>query len=298
MAFKPNKAATCKDITAIRFPVICTPKLDGFRCTIQGGIALSNSLKALPSKLVQSRFACDAYEDLDGELIYGDPTAADVFKKTSSAVMSIEWPEHLDRDELRLYVFDKFSDLPYNARLAQLAVFIKDQYIVPLQAHRLADMDQLNDYEQYHTSMGYEGVMGRDPHGHYKQGRSTMLEGGLWKLKRFLDAEAEVIGFTELMHNANEATTNELGATARCHKQEGKVGRRTLGALIVKDIKTGVEFNVGTGFTEQERQTIWDNTEYFWKKIITYKYFPIGVDKKPRHPVFKAFRAKLDMSGS
>ena len=41
------------------------------------------------------------------------------------------------------------------------------------------------------------------------------------KLKRFADGEAVVVGWEELMHNANEATKDELGA------RRGPATRRT-----------------------------------------------------------------------
>lgn len=297
MTFKPNKAATCSDVSDIKFPCILTPKLDGIRGTVQGGVVLSNSLKPIKSKLVQARFACDAFEGLDGELIYGDPTAPDVFSKTSSAVMSIEWPAHLDTEELRFHVFDRFGEAPYRIRISRLVEFLKVAYVVPLVAHTLHTRNQLIDYEHYHTTLGYEGVMGRDPNGLYKQGRSTMNEGGLWKLKRFEDAEAVIVGFEERQHNGNEAMVNELGNTARSSAKDGKVGMNTLGALIVRDIKTGVVFNVGTGFSDDLRQRIWDSRAYWVQVVIIYKHFPVGAKDKPRHPVFKGFRDPDDMSG-
>lgn len=297
MTFKPNKAATCDDVSKIVFPAILTPKIDGIRGTIQDGVVLSNSLKPIVSKLVQARFACDEFEGLDGELVYGDPTAPDVYTKTFSAVMSIDWPSHLDTEELRFYVFDRFGEAPYKVRLSRLIEFLKTEYVVPLAAHTLHTRNQLLDYEHYHTTLGYEGVMGRSPIGNYKQGRSTMNEGGLWKLKRFEDAEAVILGFKERMHNGNEATTNELGNTARSSHKAGKVGLNTLGALCVRDVKTGIKFDVGTGLSDELRQEIWDNCGMFNGRIIVYKFFPVGVKEKPRHPVFKGFRDPNDMSG-
>lgn len=47
--------------------------------------------------------------------------------------------------------------------------------------------------------------------GKYKQGRSTEKEGILGKLKRFVDAEFEVVSYTERMHNGNAPTKDALG---------------------------------------------------------------------------------------
>jgi DNA ligase-1 len=70
----------------------------------------------------------------------------------------------------------------------------------------------------------------------------------------------------------------------------------TLGALKVKDLKTGVEFNVGTGFTMAERALIWRIRDTLVGKVVSYEFLPVGVKDKPRHPAFLGFRIKEDIS--
>jgi DNA ligase-1 len=104
-----------------------------------------------------------------------------------------------------------------------------------------------------------------------------------------------VIGFEEQMHNANEAKTNALGNTERSSHQENMIPMGVLGALIVVDHKTGVEFNVGTGFTADDRAGIWKQRDVLHGKSITYEYLPYGVKDKPRHPVFLGWRMEEDL---
>ena len=78
-------------------------------------------------------------------------------------------------------------------------------------------------YEKEFLEIGAEGVMLRSPTGPYKQGRSTLKEGYLLKVKQFTDAEARVIGFDEKMHNANEADVGELGQTKRSSHAENLI---------------------------------------------------------------------------
>ena len=68
-----------------------------------------------------------------------------------------------------------------------------------------------------------------------------------------------------------------------------------LGAFVVKDIATGVEFRVGSGLDDSLREEIWRNWESYIGKIVTYKHFPVGAIDKPRHPIFKGFRAVEDL---
>lgn len=69
---------------------------------------------------------------------------------------------------------------------------------------------ELAAYKEKCLSEGYEGVMVRDPAGPYKCGRSTEREGWLLKIKRFEDAEAEVLETYEGMSNYNEAGVDAL----------------------------------------------------------------------------------------
>jgi DNA ligase-1 len=144
---------------------------------------------------------------------------------------------------------------------------------------------------------GYEGVILRDPAGKYKYGRTTMAEHNAFKLKRFEDCEAYVTGMIPKYRNDNVAFENELGRTARSKKAEGLVELKTMGALVLKDIESGVEFNCGSGFSDDDRLWWYDN----WQRIaedktpVVYKKFLIGELNKPRHPIFKGIRMKDDL---
>lgn len=151
----------------------------------------------------------------------------------------------------------------------------------------------LLEMEQFWLNEGYEGVMGRSMDGTYKYGRSTMKEGILWKLKRFADHEYEVVGFEERMHNANEATINELGYTERSSHKAGMVPMGTLGALILKH--SAGDFRCGTGFTDEQRAHIWANRDALMGRMAKIKHFEIGVKDLPRFPVFLDFRPLEDM---
>ena len=131
--------------------------------------------------------------------------------------------------------------------------------------------------------------------GLYKQNRSTLRERILLKVKRFHDAEAIIIGFEPLRRNENAALRDERGYTKRSTHQDNKVPDSLLGSLCVRDCETGVIFDVGSGFTEGQRQELWDKREQLFGKIIKYKSFSVGVKDKPRFPIFLGFRYSIDM---
>lgn len=277
---------------SIPFPMMLSPKLDGVRCLIIDGVAMSRSLKPIPNKHTQALFGRPELNGLDGELIAGPPTAKDVYTQTTSGVMSIE-----GTPDVTFWVFDDFScsgefeeRFGVACRRVQLQCHCED-----VAHHRIPSAEKLLEYEQKYLALGYEGVMLRRPDGPYKHGRSTAKEAFLLKVKRFVDAEAKIIGMTEAQHNTNEAIRNELGQLERSSHKAGKVGKCTLGALMVKDVKTGVEFEIGTGFTAAQRDALWKMGIGLNGKLVKYKSQPVGVKDKPRFPVFLGFRDEIDL---
>ena len=281
------------DTTKLVFPVYASPKLDGIRVIIKDGKVLSRNGKPIPNLFIQSLLK--TYHGLDGELIVGHPTHTNVFQLTTSGVMSIEGTPNV-----RLYVFDCWYaeggiDTRYNEvlKITQNSP-ISDIEVVPQII--VNSLEELYKFEEDCLEKGYEGVMLRYPNAPYKNGRSTVKEGALLKLKRFSDSEAYILDMEPLLRNHNEPTKNALGHTERSSHIYNKVADNLLGALNVKDIHTGVEFSIGSGFTEEQRREIWNKQVELIGSIVKYKYFEIGVKDKPRFPIFCGFRDKRDMS--
>jgi DNA ligase-1 len=258
---------------------------------------MSRSMKPLPNKHLQAWVAANAalLNGLDGEFIIGSAGAPEVFNRSTSVIMSDEKPI----DGIGYYVFDvidrptdRFS-LRYQAIRDRLRSAPADLPIHIVEQILIQNEEELLQFEQASLAAGYEGVMLRDQHGLYKQGRSSTREGGLLKVKRFEDAEAEIIRIEEEMHNTNEAERNELGRTKRSSAAAGLVGKGTMGALVCRGLNgpfDGVTFNIGTGFTAAQRAADWPIGS-----VVTYKYLAIGVKDKPRHPVFKGIRHPADL---
>ena len=301
MTFRPMLASHCKDTSKLRFPVLVSKKLDGVRATVQGGRLMSRSLKPIPNENVQAMFK-GLPEGLDGELIFGDPCSPSAYRDTVSIVMSDDKPA----DGIKLHVFDKFEDKGFSVRIRHAEQAVNQQLtmegsrVVFVQHTLINSIEELDQFEADALAEGNEGVMIRSLDGPYKQGRSSEREGYLLKLKRFEDCEAVVLGTYELMHNDNEAFTNELGRTARSSAKDGKVGMDSLGGFTVRglgDPYDGVEFDVanGTGMTQLLRKQLWADRESLVGRIMKVKYFPTGGKDRPRHPLWLGWRDKRDM---
>ncbi len=297
--FKPMLSATVDDVTKLRFPLLASHKLDGVRAIVRNGVLVSRNLKPIPNHHVQQLFGRPELEGLDGELIMGDPADPAAFRLTSSAVMS-----HEGEPAVAFYVFDLVipdPDLTFSARLAILQAKLKElkrRDVKLLDQATVRDQAELDAFETLSLDRGYEGVMLRSKDGLYKHGRSTFKEHGLMKMTRFEDAEARVVGFEELQHNANDATTSLLGAKERSSKKSGMVGRDTLGALLVVGVDgpyKDVKFSIGTGFDAATRSKIWAAKDKWTGKLVKYKFFPIGSKTAPRFPVFLGVRDSQDL---
>lgn len=292
--FRPLLAVACEDITKINYPVLLSEKLDGIRMSVHNGICMSRSMKPIPSATVQAKFGRPEYEGYDGEIIYGDKNAKDVFNKSTRACMSHELPDNFVESELSFYVFDKVDfDDPYILRYLKIIHDVGNN-VHKLRQYYVSTADKVTSLEEAYLSAGAEGVMLRSTQGKYKQGRSTLKEGILLKVKQFIDEEAMIIDFEEKMHNANEATVGELGQTKRSSHQENMIPCGTLGALVVHSEKWGT-FKIGTGFNDQQRQEIWDNKDKYDGKLVKFKYFAVGIKTLPRFPTFVGIRHEDDV---
>lgn len=289
--FKPMLASPA-DLDNLKFPIYASPKLDGIRASVVGGRLLSRTLKEIPNRHIFGMFD-SGYEGFDGELIVGPTTSPTCYRDTVSGVMSFTGVP-----AFKWFVFDLWNIeqcFRYRKKiLEQHAGDPKAHNRIEFMSHiSLNNREELDAYEAEQVGLGHEGIMLADPNARYKFGRATTKGGELLKVKRFTDSEAVVIGIEEEMFNGNEAETNELGRTKRSTAKAGLVGKGTMGALIVRDVKTGVEFNIGTGFTAEDRAWWWQYRGGMGKNpslTVKYKSFPIGIKSKPRHPVFLGLR--------
>ena len=277
----------------VKFPVYVSTKLDGIRCVIIDGVAYSRSLKPIRNKYIQSIIGKEKYSGFDGELVVGNIYDKDVFQKTTSGVMSEK-----GEPNFVFYVFDDFTHptSPYSERADKMRDKVDTltdhiKFLGQKLIHTVDDIKLVLGKEQ---SLGGEGLILRNPDGKYKYGRSTPKEQLSVKLKFFQQDEFEVIGFTERMHNANRAKINELGLQERSSHKDNLIPMNTLGSLILK--YGDDSFQMGTGFTDEQRQEIWDNRDKYLGKLTSIRYMSVGQKTLPRVPSFIGWRDKDDMS--
>ena len=282
------------NVDNINFPIYVSTKFDGIRAMVIDGVVYSRSMKPIRNNHVQKLFGKPEYNGFDGELVVGDIYAKDVFQKTTSGVMSKD-----GEPDVTFYVFDIFTNNTetYKERLYTLndkLVLVQHHNIVAAQQLYIQTKEELTELLNKEKVKGGEGLIGRNPKGRYKYGRSTPKEQFSMKFKFFEQDEFEVVGFTERMHNSNEQKRDELGYAERSSAKEGMIPMNTLGSLV---LKYGDDtFNVGTGFSDALRDEIWFNQEKYLGKLASIRYMSVGAKDKPRVPSFIWFRDADDMS--
>lgn len=276
----------------LQYPLLCSPKYDGIRCIIKRGLAMSRSFKMLPSYQVQDEFT--KFEHFDGELIEGNATDFDVYNRTQSHVMSEDKPGNLT-----YFVFDythpEYIDKPFYERLEFLETMLGTDGKVRMVPHEYIDnYDQLIEYERGCLEQGFEGIMMRNPVGHYKLGRGTFREGLIYKLKRFKDAEGELIDILPMMENHNTLETDELGYAKRSSSKAGLVEGNLAGKFQV--IFNNDILDVAPGsFDHAEREDMLANKSKYIGKQLKFRYFNHGIKDKPRFPRAIGLRDLMDL---
>ena len=304
---RPMLAKAVPD-TGPDFPLYASAKLDGVRAVIKDGRVWTRKLEPIPNLYVQKMLGHYLLEGLDGELCVGPPYADDLFLRTQPAVMS-----QGGQPDFRFYVFDYWNgnatEDPYSLRYSRLetafseSVYASHPHMELLEQRLIHDAATLSDMQEDHLERGYEGLILRNPDGVYKFGRSTenprgavhattgkpLQEWVMWKLKTFADSEARIIEVVQLMRNENESDLDALGLAKRSTAKAGMVPAGVLGAFKVEDLHTGVIFNVGSGFTAEQRVNLWSIRDRLPGQLIRYKHFEIGVKVAPRFPIFQGF---------
>src|SRR6185295_7548581 len=160
---------------------------------------------------------------LDGELFLGRKS----FQKTVAIVRRQDKSDHWK--QIKFLIFDlPAHGGPFEERLKALAELKVNPYASVHGHFRCTGSSHLQEELKKIEALGGEGVMLRQPGSTYAAGRSSTL----LKVKSFKDDEAVVIGHQ-----------NGTG------RHEGR-----LGALAVR-FASGVEFAIGTGFSDKERET-------------------------------------------
>ena len=249
-------------------PYIVQPKLDGDRARAiidnYGVVTLlsseENEIKSVPH-INQSIEALGLHGvELDGELYTHGMNHQQIHGIASRTVNL-----HNRMEDLEYHIFDVVNDMQQWERTNFLFNNIYPLLKGNLQFVQVRFANNLEDvmfiYDEF-IALGYEGIIVREFNSPYVRKRSNMV----MKFKPKKDDYYTVVGYVE-----------EISI-------EG-IPKNSLGALVCS---SGEEtFNVGTGFTRDQRNDLWKVKENLIGKVVRVAYQHLTSGKNiPRFPVF------------
>src|ERR1043166_9598570 len=142
-------AGKCSDLKSLRFPVLATPKLDGIRCLMINGKAVSRKFKPIPNKHIRStlEMTCNSMQ-LDGEIMIEGRS----FNDLSGDVRREE-----GRPDFYYAVFDYVSgrlDVPYATRMHELDKLFLPACCRKITPRQFSDIATLQRYEEEMLTRG------------------------------------------------------------------------------------------------------------------------------------------------
>jgi len=253
--------------------VAVEPKLDGIRCfaIVESGSA---HLYARSGKLITN------FNDTIGTELSLLPDGCydgEIMGEDFVALMRQAYrKENVITEGTYLALFDYLPMDEWKSRKAK--VTCKERYLILYDNLKsVGDLKHLqcvrreivpavyDDIKRWHddfVSEGYEGVMVKDLDAPYKFGRGYEV----MKLKVFHDADLKIEGLLE-----------------GTGKHSGKLGS------VVVDYN-GVKVQVGSGFSDELRESIWSNSAEFIGRMIEVRYQEETPDGSLRFPTFVCFR--------
>ena len=260
----------------IDYPAYVQPKFDGTRtvaiCGVKGAAPclFSRTRKAYPHLEHIQEVVRQLPKGLilDGELYTDEYNFQEIVGTVKKKTLTKD--DAVKHGHIQLHVYDIISEgIPFEKRWEMLeAVFerFESKIGTVLQLCKTEVVDSPEEVVEKHDEYveeGYEGIMIRNAKGLYKVGgRSNDLQ----KLKTFMDAEYEIVGFYE-------GDGAEKGCVMwRCKTGDGKVfGCRPKG-------------------THEERAELYKHGSEYIGKMLTVKFQELTEDGIPRFPVGIAIR--------
>lgn len=251
------------------------PKLDGVRCLVivkDGGVEI----------FTRNGSKIEGYDDIESEMsaypidfVYDGEIIGENFDNTMEGLFAKG-----TRKEATYVIWDMIPVKEFNARICSAPLSYRksqlNMYGAPVKHTKIIESIKvpssvfINDPDGICEDMvksGYEGVIVKSSESKYEYKRSFS-----WlKYKMMKTDEFNIIGFEE----GNGKNLNSLGA------------------ILVQSLDGNIESKVGSGFSDEQRQYIWEHQdELAWTKV-EIKYQEVTKDNSLRFPVFVKFRNDL-----
>jgi len=250
-------------------PFIVQPKYDGIRCRAipaQNGYILLSSEENVIFSVPHINSLLSVYgfkAELDGELYNHEIYKQGGFDAIYS-IVSRTVNLHPMHREIGFHIFDIVNELPQMKRTVLIENLKNIHPKIKVSPFWLCEsLDEIMRVYDKLIELGYEGIIVRHFDAPYERKRSTYV----MKFKPKKIDVYDIVGSQEEI-SIDGIPKNRLGALI-CASGDGNL------------------FNVGTGFTDEQRESLWEMRGILPGMRVKVKYQHITSGKKvPRFPVF------------
>jgi DNA ligase-1 len=224
-------------------------KMDGLRCYYKNGYLLTrNGHDIIGFDHIIEELKTLPYSFVDGELY----TTEINFQEIQGAVMSNKNIDPKRKKKIMFNVFAVGGDWEDTKQMVSMVNEIEECGFSYVRAVKYIEVpnkpSEINKICERFTAEGAEGVMLRDPNTWYEWKRSHAL----LKYKLFKEDDFKVVGTVE----GKNKYTGMLGALM----VEGKLG------------KVKIKSEVGTGFSDEDRELMWKDRKNLIGKIVEVRF--------------------------
>lgn len=266
--FKPMLAIKA-DLDQIKtFPIIGTLKYDGVRGILHPEFGLiSRASKPIANNYIREKLESLGINHLDGEILTYTNGKQDKLNTVTSKVNSAE-----GEPDFIFMVFDDF-EFPENSYQDRLLNAFKkignngNEFVKVTNYMLISGKQQLIEYEEI-CANNSEGLIVRAPKARYKNGKSTLKETALIKIKRFMDDEGLILEINQIEN-----------------------GLPMVGSFVVA--WNGIIFNLGNGWSDKEAEEMWKIRHMLKGKKVTFKFEGTGANGAPKFSTFLAIREDI-----
>lgn len=268
---------TCKKAREIvEQGVFVTPKYDGYRCLalVDNGVVtlLSRNGTVYENFQIITNSLTKCFPK--GQYVFDGEIMSDDFQSMQKSAFANKRGTTVG--DVKYHIF---GYVPYNewitknfkmntmSRITELYKLAKsfDENLQVVKHTFVNSMDLVLKMEQQYLTQGYEGAMALPDIPYFLGKKSNKL----LKFKTMMSEDCEIIGF-----------------------YEGKLGTKYAGMLGGFKLKqeNGKECECGSGFSDEDREYIWQHKEEFIHRLVEIKYQEMSNHGIMRFPIFMRYR--------
>ncbi len=253
----------------------CSYKMDGIRCIYKNDELISRNNKSIKgfdhileeinSFLSRRNISNDVM--LDGELYLHGYN----FQYLQSIISKYKDTSHKDKIKYIIFACNHQDITNTKEMIEFIKMFSELKNVVPIEYY-YCKTSEVDNYLEQAISMNYEGIMLRHPYVHYSYKRDDYLL--KYKIMHDIDLTVEDVIIGQGKYNSCMGALKAYGFLED-------------GSKVITEI--------GSGFTDEERNEIWLNKNNYIGRTVTVKYQNMvknqnGNDYSLRFPVFIGFR--------